>query len=109
MRKSKTKKESKNDFEFFTGSGNVFKDLGFSDEEAESLMVRSNLMVAITDILDKRGLTTTEAAKVLGVKPPRISELRRDPGKFSIDLLLKYLKRLGKRVEVVVKDDHKVA
>jgi len=50
------------------GSGNVFSDLGFSEAEAENLLLRSQLMSEICDIAN--GLTQAQAAKRLGVSQP---------------------------------------
>jgi len=79
---------------------NVFEQLGTSPEEAVNLEARARLMIALKQEIAKLKLTQTQAAKLLGVKPPRISELMHGKiGKFSLDLLVSYLSRLGKRVE----------
>lgn len=54
------------------GSGNVFRDLGFSAEEAQNLRLRSELMIEIEDFVKASGLTQKEAAKRLGA-PSRVS------------------------------------
>ncbi len=82
-------------------SGNVFRDLGFSREEAENLKARADLMIELTKIIEAAGLTQTDAAALLGVTQPRISDLVR--GKielFSIDALVDMLARAGVWVEV---------
>lgn len=82
------------------GSKNVFKDLGFSDSESANLEARSALMILLEKEIRKLNLSQTEIAKRLGVKPPRISELLNGKiDKFSLDLLVVYLDRLGKTVE----------
>ena len=48
-------------------SGNVFRDLGFSPDEAEYLKVRSELMVNLQKVIKARGLTHAKAAERLGV------------------------------------------
>jgi predicted XRE-type DNA-binding protein len=81
-------------------SGNVFSDLGFSPKEAESLRLRSELMIELDRLIKKRKLTQISAAKLFGVTQPRISDLIR--GKidlFSIDTLISMLARAGMRVE----------
>lgn len=83
-------------------SGNVFRDLGFSEDEAEHLRIRSTLMVAVRKLIEERGLTQTEAAKLLGVTQPRISNLARGRiDLFSIDTLIDMLARAGIHVDVV--------
>lgn len=82
------------------GSKNVFKDVGFSDVESANLEARSALMILLEREIKKFNLSQTEVARLLGVKPPRISELLNGKiDKFSLDLLVVYLARLGKIVE----------
>ena len=91
-------------------SGNVFRDLGFSADEAENLRVRSDLMLNLQRMIEERGLTQAQAAKLLGVTQPRISDLLR--GKiqlFSVDSLIEMLGRAGAHVSFVVKQRRKVA
>ena len=73
-------------------SGNVFNDLGFPEEEAENLRIRSALMGHVRRMIEKRGLTQARAAKLMVVSQPRVSDLVR--GKidlFSIDGLVAML------------------
>jgi predicted XRE-type DNA-binding protein len=84
-------------------SGNVFRDLGFSRDEAEHLKIRSTLMIHIRKLLETRGLTQAAAADLFGVSQPRISDLVR--GKidlFSIDTLVDMLANAGVRVSLVL-------
>jgi len=84
-------------------SGNVFRDVGFPDDEAEHLRVRADLLIQIQQALKVRGLTQTEAAKLLGVTQPRVSDLVRGRiDLFSVDSLIDMLARLGVRVKLVV-------
>lgn len=48
-------------------SGNVFRDLGFADDEAENLRVRADLMISLSKLIESRGLTQAQVAKLLGV------------------------------------------
>ena len=57
------------------GSGNVFRDIGFGTAEAESLKLRSCLMMRIEDYLKKSGATQAATAKVLGLTTPRFNAL----------------------------------
>ena len=82
-------------------SGNVFKDLGFGREEAEHLMIRSELMIKIEKLLKARGLTQAEAAKIMRVSQPRVSDLLRGRlDLFSTDALIDMLARLGVSVRL---------
>ena len=82
-------------------SGNVFADLGFEQDEAEHLRIRSALMATLRQVLLDRKLTQTAAASLFKVSQPRISDLVR--GKidlFSIDMLVDMLARADVRVDV---------
>jgi predicted XRE-type DNA-binding protein len=83
-------------------SGNVFRDLGFSREEAEHLLIRSDLMLKIEKLLRARGLTQAEAAKIMRVSQPRVSDLLRGRVHlFSTDALIDMLARLGVTARLV--------
>ena len=83
-------------------SGNVFRDLGFSPDEAEYLKVRTELMANLQKVITARGLKQAEAAELLGVTQPRISDLMRGRiDLFSIDTLIDMLARLGVRAKLV--------
>src|SRR3990167_7886810 len=43
------------------GSGNVFKDLGFSDDRAVNMFVRGQLALEIRDIIEKAGWSQRQA------------------------------------------------
>jgi len=91
--------------EHYESSGNVFEDMGRTSDEANNLLMRSTLMIAIEEIITDRGWTQDQAAKVIGVARPRISELcasRIDL--FSLDTLVKYLNKLGKQVTLTIQD-----
>jgi predicted XRE-type DNA-binding protein len=75
-----------------------------SPAQAENLKVRSALMLALKRHIQREGLNQTEAARVLGVTQPRISDLMR--GKielFGIDMLVNMLAAAGLRVTLQVK------
>jgi len=83
-------------------SGNVFRDVGFRAEEAEHLLVRSDLMIRLQKVITSRRLKQKEAAKILGVTQPRVSELLRGRiDLFSSDALIDMLARFGIVVRLV--------
>lgn len=85
-------------------NGNVFRDLGFDAEEAENLKVRADLMVALTKLIEARGLTQAAAAKLFGVTQPRVSDLIRGKiDRFSVDTLIAMLGAAGAEVTVSVR------
>ena len=82
-------------------SGDVFADLGFDKETAENLRIRADLMIELRDVIQRKGLTQAQAAKLFGVSQPRISDLVR--GKialFTIDMLVNMLARAGRKVVI---------
>ena len=85
-------------------SGNVFRDLGFSEQESEHLILRADLLIQIQKVVTARRLTQAQLAKLLHVTQPRVSDLLR--GRlhlFSIETLIDMLGRLGVQVRLVVK------
>jgi predicted XRE-type DNA-binding protein len=86
-------------------SADVFRDLGFSTEEAANLGIRADLMTRLTKLIEARKLTQSGAAELFGVSQPRVSDLNR--GKidlFSIDMLVNMLARAGVAVSIVVRE-----
>ncbi len=84
------------------GSGNVFADLGLPD--SDELLAKARLASTISDLIDKRGLTQTQAAKLLETTQPKVSNLinGRLEG-FSLERLARFLNTLGRDVEIVVR------
>jgi predicted XRE-type DNA-binding protein len=72
--------------------------------EAENMRLRSTLMMALKDHIERTGLSQATAAKLFKVTQPRVSDLMR--GKidlFSIDTLVNMLTAAGLQVEIKVK------
>ncbi len=86
----------------FEGSGNVFEDLGLPD--SDELFAKARLVSTISDLIEKRGLTQTQAAKLLETTQPKVSNLinGRLEG-FSLERLARFLNTLDRDVEIVVK------
>ena len=85
-------------------SGNVFRDLGFSTEESEHLLIRADLLIQLQKAIDARDLTQAKAATILRVTQPRVSDLLRGRlDLFSTDTLIDMLARLGVHVRFVLK------
>lgn len=69
--------------------------------EAQNMKLRSRLMMAVKDHIERGGLSQAQAALLFGVTQPRISDLVR--GKidlFSIDTLINMLAAAGLHVEM---------
>ena len=87
-------------------TGNVFRDLGFRREEAEHLLIRADLLIQVQKLLASRRLKQREAAALLRISQPRVSDLVRGRiDLFSTDTLIDMLARLGARVRLAVKPD----
>jgi predicted XRE-type DNA-binding protein len=82
-------------------NGNVFADLGFND--AQELAAKADLARAIRQLIDARALSQREAAPLVGVSQPDLSNLyRRRLDGFSIGRLSRMLIALGQDVQIVV-------
>ena len=87
------------------GSGNVFADLGFPDSDAH--LVKAELVNRIDDIVRRRGITQTEAARLLGLSQPDVSRLLRgDFREYSLERLFRLLTTLGRDVDIVIRQPH---
>ena len=90
----------KRDYE--ESSGNVFADLGFRNSKQE--LLKAKLTVEIYRLLQKRGVTQKEAARLLGTTQAQVSTLMRcKPVSVSVGRLMEFLNVLGQDVEVTVK------
>jgi len=86
------------------GSNNVFRDLGFPEAEAQNLLLRADLMIAIERCLRKAGLSQSDAAMRLGITQPRLSDLvRHRIERFSLDALVNLAAKAGLNVRLSVK------
>jgi predicted XRE-type DNA-binding protein len=83
------------------GSGNIFKDLGFSDEVSEKELLKAQLGSEIFRILKERKLTHVEAAKLLGVKHTEVSRLKAAKlSDYSVERLMRFLNQLNRDIEI---------
>ncbi|MTI14180.1 helix-turn-helix domain-containing protein [Sansalvadorimonas verongulae] len=93
--------------------GNVFADLGFEPAEAEQLKQESErriksdlkiqLMSEVTHAIREQDMKQEEAARLLGVTRPRVSDVMTGKAsKFTIDALVDMLQKLGKTVQLRV-------
>jgi predicted XRE-type DNA-binding protein len=93
--------ENKDDLEVVRGSGNVFRDLGHAEADAEQL--KSVLAAEIIGIMDARRLTTRGAQKITGVAAADFSRIRQAKlDRFTIDRLMAVLARLDQKVDISV-------
>jgi len=92
------------DINHVTLSGaNIFADLGFGRQEANKLKIKAQLMSQVSVWIKEKQLTQEEAAKVLNVTRPRVSDVMRGKiGKFTIDALVDMVERTGHQVTLSV-------
>ncbi len=90
-----------NEIDHTVSSGNVFADIGVAN--SDEVATKADLALEINRLIECRGLTQIEAAKVLGINQPKVSALAR--GKldgFSIERLLRFHANLGTDVQIVL-------
>ena len=84
---------------------NIFDAVTDDKEEANELQTRADLMIAIRDIYTENNLKQDVFAKKIGLTQPRVSDLLNGKiEKFSIDLLMTCLFRLGYRFKPAYKN-----
>lgn len=82
-------------------SGNVFEDMGLPNPEER--LAKAKLAAIINRIIEEKGLTQKEAAKILGINQPKISTLRNGRLKgFSIERLFHFLELLDQKIEITI-------
>jgi predicted XRE-type DNA-binding protein len=80
----------------------VFADLNLP--QSDDLLVKAELAAIIISEIQRRRLTQSQAAVVLGIDQPKVSALKQ--GKlsgFSIERLMRLLLLLGRDIEITVK------
>ncbi|WP_413529357.1 helix-turn-helix domain-containing protein [Rahnella inusitata] len=95
--------------------GNVFAELGFADDEAQVLHAQSQIKIAQTIALKEQLMTEvanwiaqqnlrqSDAAKVLQVSRPRVSDVvNKKNDKFTLDALILMVGLTGKQVRLVI-------
>lgn len=92
-------KDSSDDTQVTMSSGNVFADLGLNNPEEH--LVKATIAISIGKLIKERGLTQEQAAEILDLPQPHISNIVRGKlEKVSIDRLLRYMRRLDYDVTI---------
>lgn len=82
---------------------NVWDALVDTPEEAENLRVRSELMMALTSVVNGWSLSQREAATRLHVTQPRLNDLLKGKiDKFSLDALVNMLAGANLKISIKV-------
>ncbi len=90
------------------GTKNIFADLGFPD--AETHLLKAELVTRIQGVISGQKLTQTAAAKRMGLSQPDVSRLLK--GQFrdvSVERLMRLLTRLGCDVDITIRSHGKAA
>lgn len=73
--------------------------------EGSLMSIRSKIMAVIASEIKNNQWTQEEAAKVIGVNQPRISHIKRGYlDRFSLEMLIKILIRLGYKESITISD-----
>ena len=90
------------DIKVTPSSGNVFADLNLPNPEER--LVKATIALSIGELIQKRGLTQQEAGTLLGLPQSSVSNLVRGKlEKFSMDRLLRYMRKLEYDVTISFK------
>ncbi len=94
---------------------NLFLELGFSPAEAKRLhaasrkkindtrLLKEQLMAELAEWIAQHHLKQAEAAEILMVSRPRVSDVvNKKTSKFTIDTLVEMLSRIGKPVKLAI-------
>ncbi|MGD0466201.1 MAG: helix-turn-helix transcriptional regulator [Gammaproteobacteria bacterium] len=82
-------------------SGNIFKDLGFVEPELEEL--KAQLALQVFKAIKTHKLNQTQAAKVLGIDQPEISNLKLGKySRFKVERLFNFLNRLNLNIDIMI-------
>lgn len=80
---------------------NVFEDLGLPD--AKERLIKSTIATAIHAEIAARGLRQSDAARIMGIKQPDVSNILRGRfDHFSIDRMIRLLETLDLSVELSI-------
>ena len=83
---------------------NVWNALEDTPEDATTMTMRSNVMIAITDKVRSWNTTQAQAARRLGITQPRLNNLLHGKiNKFSLDTLMTLATRAGLKVKIDVR------
>ncbi|HDY4887745.1 TPA: XRE family transcriptional regulator [Yersinia enterocolitica] len=98
-----------------TAEDNIFSDLGVSDAQASQLLAESNaeieqalvmkkaLMTSIAGWIKSEGIRQVDAATLLHVSRPRVSDVvNQKTEKFTLDSLVSMAGNIGKKVTLII-------
>jgi predicted XRE-type DNA-binding protein len=84
------------------GTDDVLADLGFPD--AEKLSAKAGLALKLNTLIEARGLSQAEAARLTGMTQPKVSQVSRYKlQNISLERLMQALVSLDQHVAIVVR------
>jgi predicted XRE-type DNA-binding protein len=84
--------------------GNVFRDIGLDEIEAEELAVKADLVTLLMRAIRQRNFSQVKAAQICNTDQPTLSKaLNGKLDSLTIDRIAKWIVVLGGRVEIQVK------
>jgi len=87
--------------DYTVSSGNVFEDMGLPNPEER--LAKAKLAAIVNKIIEEKGLTQKEAAKILGINQPKISALKNGRLKgYSIERLFHFLELFDQHIEITI-------
>ena len=82
----------------------VWDALENTEAESANMKARSELIIALHDVVERMGLTQEKASKKLGITQPRLNDLLRGRvNRFSLDALFNLAARAGLEVHLQFK------
>jgi predicted XRE-type DNA-binding protein len=82
-------------------SKNVFRDLGFSEEEAAGLKLKSYLFMALQEAIRHSSMTQKEIGETIRADQPKVSKILNGKfNEFSIERITEYTQRLGYDIHI---------
>ena len=101
-RGKKISQQEIDEIEVTPSCGNIFADLGLPHPELA--LAKATLSIKIEDLIQERGLTQAQAAKLMGLTQPNVSDILRGRlDGYTLDRLVRCLEALDQEIEIVVR------
>ena len=82
-------------------SKNAFLDLGFSEDEAAGLKLKSYLFMSLQEAFTNSKKNQSEIAVLIGADQPKVSKIMNGKfDEFSIERITKYMQKLGYDIHI---------
>lgn len=87
------------------GGNNVFRDLGFSEDEAQALLLQGDLAMKIRIAVDELGITQAEAAQRAEITQLHMNDRTKNRNQtFTLDAMTNIASRLGYVVKLSLQE-----